>query len=84
MPRSPLEADWLQDTLEDVARRLRHDGEDLAWCAEQLEKIVIGLRYPDDAVASSRPNASNIAAETTRSADLPLQITITVASGPQP
>jgi hypothetical protein len=84
MPRSPLEADWLQDTLEDVARRLRHDAEDLAWCADQLENIVAGLRLPDDAVMRSRSNDSNVGAEATCSAKLPLQITISIASGPRP
>ncbi len=55
MNSSDVESDWLQDTLEDVARRLRHDGEDLAWCADQLEKIVVGLRSPTELEGRSRP-----------------------------
>jgi len=42
-----VEADWLQDTLADVARRLRRPGvsaAQLAECASVLERIVGDLR----------------------------------------
>lgn len=47
MTSSDVEADWLQDTLADVARRLRRSGitkGQLAECASILEWIVSDLR----------------------------------------
>jgi hypothetical protein len=47
MPPSDVEADWLQDTLTDVARRLRRSGitqGQLSDCASILERIVSDLR----------------------------------------
>lgn len=47
MTSSDVEADWLPDTLREVARRLRRPGvdvDDLAWCADQLERIVADLQ----------------------------------------
>ncbi len=83
MPRSPLEADWLQDTLAEVAQRLRRSCEDHAKCAEQLEEIVADLRLPDGAVIRPRSPDPGAAAEVTRSAGPPLQITISISSEPR-
>lgn len=47
MPPSNVEADWLQDSLADVARRLRRSGitqGQLSECASILERIVSDLR----------------------------------------
>ena len=47
MTHSDVEADWLQDTLTDVARRLRRPGVtegQLSECASILERIVSDLR----------------------------------------
>ena len=47
MTNPDVEADWLQDTLADVARRLRRPGvsaAQLAECASILERIVGDLR----------------------------------------
>jgi hypothetical protein len=47
MSQSDVEADWLQDTLADVARRLRRSGVtkgQLSECASILERIVSDLR----------------------------------------
>lgn len=47
MTNPDIEADWLQDTLADVARRLRRPGvsaAQLAECAANLERIVGDLR----------------------------------------
>lgn len=47
MTHPDVEADWLQDTLADVARRLRRSGvsaAQLAECASILERIVGDLR----------------------------------------
>ena len=47
MTNPDVEADWLQDTLADVARRLRRPGvsaAQLAECAAILERIVGDLR----------------------------------------
>jgi hypothetical protein len=55
MTSSDIKADWLQDTLQDVAERLRGNSEDLARCAGQLERIVGDLRSPDEAVCPRQP-----------------------------
>lgn len=47
MTSPDVEADWLQDTLADVARRLRRSGitkRQLSECASILERIVCDLR----------------------------------------
>jgi hypothetical protein len=47
MTSPDVEADWLQDTLADVARRLRSSGisrRQLTECASILERIVSDLR----------------------------------------
>ena len=47
MKTPDVEADWLQDTLADVARRLRRSGVtkwQLSECASILERIVSDLR----------------------------------------
>jgi hypothetical protein len=47
MKTPDVEADWLQDTLADVARRLRRPGvsaAQLAECASILERIIGDLR----------------------------------------
>lgn len=47
MVQADVEADWLQDTLADVARRLRRSGitkGQLSECASILERIVSDLR----------------------------------------
>ena len=54
MTNPDVEADWLQDTLADVARRLRRPGvsvAQLAECASILERIVCDLRgtHPPEA-----------------------------------
>ena len=80
MPSSSLESDWLQDTLEDVARRLRHDGEDLAWCADQLEKIVVGLRSPTELEGRSCPRPA-AAAKADRSPVVPFLAVAATGAG---
>jgi hypothetical protein len=58
-----IEADWLQETLADVARRLRRpgvSGDELAKCASILERIVGDLRgTPME--SSSKANQSGTA-----------------------
>ena len=46
-----VRSDWLQHTLREAARRLRRPdvaSDDLAWCANQLERIVDDLQSPTE------------------------------------
>ncbi len=83
MQSSSFESDWLQDTLTEIARRLRQSCEDHARCAEQLEQIVADLRLPEGVVIRPRSPDPGAAAEATRAASPPLQITISIAGQPR-
>lgn len=62
MTNPDVEADWLQDTLADVARRLRRPGvsaAQLTECASILERIVGDLRREPTPQASMGADKSN-------------------------
>jgi hypothetical protein len=82
MPRSPLDADWLQDTLHEVSRQLRRSGEELTKCAEQLERIVTDLQSPEEAFLRPRSAAATVASDDNHLEGHPLHITVTISRNP--
>jgi hypothetical protein len=83
MPRSPLDSDWLLDTLDEVARQLRQSGEGLARCAQQLERIVTDLQSPEEAFMRPHSGAATVAQDVHHSEKQSLIITVTIGYRPQ-
>lgn len=84
MANSSLESDWLQDTLTDVAGRLRRSSDELTRCAQQLEQIVTDLQSPEEAFVRPRPAAATGARDDNYSLKHSQRLTVTISLGTQP
>jgi hypothetical protein len=61
MGADDVRSDWLTEKLREIAARLLQadvSEEDLAWCADQLQRIVADLRSPEEAFRRPRRRRS--------------------------